>query len=41
METKTINRITFEKGMYITVPTYSIQHNPDNFPEPEEFRPER
>lgn len=28
-------------GLGIFVPVYSIQHDPDIFPNPEEFRPER
>ncbi|XP_060806632.1 cytochrome P450 6B5-like [Amyelois transitella] len=30
-----------EKGVRVHLPVYHIQHRPDFFPEPEEFRPER
>ncbi|CAB0012845.1 unnamed protein product, partial [Nesidiocoris tenuis] len=32
---------TIEKGTKIVLPTYAIHHDPSNFPNPEEFRPER
>ncbi|KAM3959527.1 uncharacterized protein ACR2FA_006460 [Aphomia sociella] len=30
-----------DKGVRIHIPVHHLHHNPDNFPEPEEFRPER
>lgn len=35
------NGIKIEKGNPIRVPVYLIQHDPDNYPEPELFKPER
>ncbi|XP_023945388.2 cytochrome P450 6B4-like [Bicyclus anynana] len=31
----------FKKGDRIHIPVYQLQHSPDNFPEPDVFRPER
>ncbi|CAH2259709.1 cytochrome P450 6B2-like [Pararge aegeria] len=33
--------LRLEKGDRIHIPVYHIHHSPQNFPEPEEFRPER
>ncbi|XP_028026755.1 cytochrome P450 6B5-like isoform X1 [Bombyx mandarina] len=33
--------LRIDKGMRVHVPVYAIHRNPDNFPDPEEFRPER
>lgn len=33
--------ITIPKGMVVEIPVYAIQHDAENFPDPEEFRPER
>lgn len=33
--------LSMKRGDRIHIPVYPIQHNPDHFPEPEEFRPER
>lgn len=35
------NGVTLERGLPIHIPVYHIHHNPDHFPNPEEFRPER
>jgi cytochrome P450 family 6 len=35
------NNITIEKGTQIFVPVYAIHHNPEFYPEPEKFKPER
>ncbi|XP_058496284.1 cytochrome P450 3A56-like [Solea solea] len=36
-----INGLEIPKGMVITVPTWTLHHDPDSWPEPEEFIPER
>lgn len=33
--------LRLDKGVRIHLPVYHLHHNPDYFPEPEEFRPER
>ena len=35
------NGLKVEKGTYVRFPIYTIHHNPEYFPEPEEFRVER
>jgi len=37
----TFNNITIKKGTRIGIPTYIVHHNPDFWPEPELFKPER
>ena len=36
-----VKGIKFKKGMAVKIPIYSAHHNPDFFPEPEVFKPER
>ncbi|XP_032226943.2 cytochrome P450 3A2 [Nematostella vectensis] len=36
-----INGVTFSKGVYVQIPTYSIHHDPDVWPDPFTFDPER
>ena len=36
-----LNGFAFRKGALVLLPVYSIQHNPDVWPEPEVFNPER
>lgn len=33
--------LTLEPGFRVIIPTYSIHHDPQHFPEPYEFKPER
>ncbi|XP_046964438.1 cytochrome P450 6B7-like [Vanessa cardui] len=33
--------LLLEKGTRVHIPVYDLHHNPENFPDPEEFRPER
>lgn len=33
--------LTIEKGVRIHLPTYHLHRDPDNFPDPEEYKPER
>lgn len=33
--------IVIEKGTLVWIPAYAIHHDPENYPEPEKFRPER
>ncbi|XP_070556743.1 cytochrome P450 3A5-like [Ptychodera flava] len=40
-EDVTIAGINIKKGMYVTVSIYAIHHNPEIYPEPEKFIPER
>ncbi|XP_059189982.1 cytochrome P450 3A30-like isoform X2 [Centropristis striata] len=40
-ETVYINGITIPKGMDIMVPVYAMHHDPELWPEPEEFKPDR
>lgn len=34
-------RMVLREGMSILIPVYAIHHDPDIYPEPEEFRPDR
>lgn len=36
-----INGVTIPKGTIVIVPPYTLHHNPEHWPDPEEFRPER
>ncbi|NWX29333.1 CP3AD protein, partial [Notiomystis cincta] len=36
-----INGVTIAKGVVVTIPPYVLHHNPEYWPNPEEFRPER
>nr|DBA26469.1 TPA: hypothetical protein GDO54_010723 [Pyxicephalus adspersus] len=40
-QTVEINGVTIPKGMVCLIPTYVLHNNPEYWPEPEEFRPER
>ncbi|KAK7104890.1 cytochrome P450 3A8-like [Littorina saxatilis] len=41
LETVTINGITIPAGCGVIIPIHSLMHDPDIFPEPEKFLPER
>ncbi|XP_074960950.1 cytochrome P450 3A9-like [Phalacrocorax aristotelis] len=36
-----INGVNIPKGTVVVIPPYTLHHNPEYWPEPEEFRPER
>ncbi|KAM6250261.1 cytochrome P450 3A21-like [Porphyrio hochstetteri] len=36
-----INGVTIPKGAVVMIPAYTVHHNPEYWPNPEEFRPER
>ncbi|XP_042340510.1 cytochrome P450 3A19-like [Plectropomus leopardus] len=40
-ETVKINGIKIPKGMPVIIPVYALHHDPELWPEPEEFKPER
>lgn len=33
--------LTIPKGTFLIVPTYALQHDPDHYPDPDRFDPER
>lgn len=35
------NGVRLDKGLRVHIPIYHLHHSPDNFPEPEKYRPER
>ena len=37
----TVNGINIPKGMGINVSVYAIHHSPENWEDPEDFKPER
>lgn len=40
-ETVKISEITIPKGMLVMVPVYALHRDPELWPEPEEFKPDR
>lgn len=40
-KTVRINGITIPKNMTVVVPVYALHHDPQHWPQPEEFRPDR
>ena len=40
-EACTINGIHFPKGMLVLVPVYALHRDPEYWPDPEKFEPER
>jgi cytochrome P450 family 3 subfamily A len=40
-KTVTYGKIKIEKGTLISIPIYAIHHDPENYPQPEKFDPER
>ncbi|NXY41272.1 CP3AO protein, partial [Ceuthmochares aereus] len=40
-KTVELNGVTIPKGIFIIIPTYVLHRDPEYWPEPEEFRPER
>lgn len=40
-KTSVVHGVTIPKGMLVMVPVYALHHDPELWPEPEEFRPER
>lgn len=40
-KTVELNGVTIPKGMVVMIPAYVVQRDPEYWPEPEEFRPER
>ncbi|KAF1522137.1 Cytochrome P450 3A24, partial [Eudyptes sclateri] len=40
-KTVELNGVTIPKGMVVTIPAYVLHRDPEHWPEPEEFRPER
>lgn len=41
IEAVEINGITIPKNMLVVIPIYALHHDPELWPEPEEFKPDR